>query len=222
MKTPTAILIGSILVIAACADNARAPGITAPDVTPSLDLSSGDGLTALASVVGARSAATGARATGHAETFRPFFGANYKYSFTVLATEPATPTAPQAAKGEIQATILRTAGATTVTEIIHADIDCAEFINIPIPIFGRMVNASGPIKSWTRDGQPVPFPPGEEVLFTVQDNGEGNKASRPDRASAVFPTSGRQNCRDVFLAMGDSERGNIQVVFPGERGGNQP
>ena len=220
MKIPAAVMFGSILILAACADGDRQPIPTAPDAQPSLDLASHE-LSALSAAGAAQGAATGARATGHAEAFRPFFGATYTYSFTVLATEP-TPTEPRAAKGELQATIVRTVGATTETEIIHADIDCANFINIPIPIFGRMANASGPIRNWTRDGQPVPFPPGEEVLFTVQDNGEGNSATRPDRASAVVPVSGRQNCRFLFIAMGDSERGNIQVVFPGERGGKQP
>ena len=219
MKTRDATTFGLILILAACADSARQP--TSPDVAPSRDLARADGLAALSSVGEARSAATGARATGHADTFSAFFGAAYKYSFNVMATEP-TPTEPQAAKGELQATIVRTVGATTVTEIIHADIDCVGFINIPIPIFGRMVNASGPIKKWTRDGQPVPFPPGEEVLFTVQDNGEGNNATRPDRASAVVPTNGRQNCRILFIGMNDTDRGNIQVVFPGERGSSQP
>ena len=221
MKIRAAVLIGSISTLAACADGGRGPTLTAPDAGPSLDLAGSEGPIALSSVLAAENAATGARATGHAEVFSSFFGAAYKYSFTALATEP-TPTLARAAKGEVQATIIRTVGATTVTETIHADIDCASFINIPIPIFGRMANLSGPIRKWTRDGESVPFPAGEEVLFTVQDNGEGDNATRPDRASAVVPTGGRQNCRILFIGMHDSERGNIQVVFPGERGGNQP
>ena len=161
-----------------------------------------------------------ARASGHAETFSAFFGATYKYSFIVLATT-ATPTEPRVAKGELQATIERTVGSTTTTETIHAEIDCATFLNIPIPIFGRMANASGPIKKWMPDGQAVPFPPGEEVLFTVQDNGEGADG-QPDRASAVVTTNGTQNCRILFIGMNNTDPGNIQVVLRGERGSNKP
>ena len=220
MRTRAAIALVLVFTLPACADGTRTPSITAPDARLSLDLSDGDGPAALTSAVGAQQTATGARASGHVETFSAFFGATYKYSFIVLATTP-TPTEPQAAKGQVQATILRTVGSTTVTETIHAEIDCASFINIPIPIFGRMANVSGPIKKWTRDGQPVPFPPGEEVLFTVQDNGEGEDA-RPDRASAVVTTNGTQNCRILFIGMNNTDPGNIQVVFPGERGSGMP
>jgi hypothetical protein len=221
MQIRAAITFGLIFILAACADNVRKPNLTAPDVAPSFDLAGSGDMATLSSAVGVRRAATGARASGHAEVFRPAFQALYKYSFIALQTEP-TLAAPAAAKGELQATIVRTTGPTTVTETIHADIDCAEFLDIPIPIFGRMVNMSGPIKKWTRDGQPVPYASGEEVLFTVQDNGEGNNATRPDRASAIVPDDGPQICRELFIGMGDTERGNIQVVFPGERGNNQP
>jgi len=181
-----------------------------------LELTENDGVAPLASIGGTPQAATGARASGHADFLSAFFGAEYKYSFIVLATSPTT-TDPSTAKGELQATILRTVGSTTVTEEIHADIDCAMFINIPVPILGRLANASGPIKSWTRDGEPVPFTAGQEVLFTVQDNGEGND-SPPDRASAVVPVGGHHNCRSLLILPENTEPGNIQVVFPGERG----
>lgn len=219
MKTRAAITLVLVFTLPACADGTRKPSLTAPDAELSLNRSDADG-PALSSAVGGQQAATGARASGHAETFSAFFGATYKYSFIVLATAP-TPTEPAAAKGQLQATIVRTVGSTTVTERIHAEINCASFINIPIPIFGRMANASGPIKKWTRDGQPVPFPPGEEALFTVQDNGEGADG-QPDRASAVVTTNGTQNCRILFLGMNNTDPGNIQVVFPGERGSTKP
>jgi hypothetical protein len=221
MKRRTAITLALTVLLPACTDSIRNAHLTAPLRAPSFELTESDPVAPVSSIVGTSRAATGARASGHAEVFSAFFGAAYKYSFIVLATPP-TPTDPTAAKGELQATILQTVGSTAVTDVIHADIDCAAFFDIPIPNFGRMANASGPIKSWTRDGEPVPFAPGQEVLFTAQDNGEGQDSS-PDRASAVVPIGGgRHTCRSLFLLMQNSEPGNIQVVFPGERGNNQP
>jgi hypothetical protein len=244
MKTRAAIISGFIFALAACADTAGKPSVTAPStaptVAPSLDLADApteDGaieagtsaeVVALSTVDAEAEAesraAAGARASGHAEVVSIFGGAISKYSFIVLTTSPVRIGGPFfpyfPAKGEVQGTIVQTVAGVTVTETIHADINCANFVNIPIPIFGRMAIASGPIKHWVRDGQPVPFPPGHDVLLTVQDNGEG-RDSPPDRASSLIPVGGRLNCRDLFLRMFPSEQGNIQVVFPGERGNSQ-
>jgi hypothetical protein len=238
MKTRAAIIFGLVLALSACADAAETPTLTAPDVAPLLDVADPGGgqvtdfgaseILSLSEIAthgfeaAAEQAAAGARANGHAEVVSPFSVPFSKYSFIVLTTSPVRIGGPFfpffPAKGEVQGTIVRTVGGVTVTETIHADIDCANFINIPIPIFGRMAIASGPIKHLIRDGEPVPFPPGQEVLFTVQDNGEGAN-SAPDRASSLIPLSGgRLACRDLFLRMFPSEQGNIQVVFPGERG----
>lgn len=230
MKTRHAAVFGLIFVLAACADGAGNSGITPPELAPSLDVTDGadagipdpaeaGDLIPLSAETQGANAATGGRASGHADVLRvvsPTLSTRYKYSFIALATEP-TPTEPRAAKGELQATIVRTVGATTTTETIHADVTCLNFVNIPIPILGPLANASGPIKKWTRDGQPVPFPPGLEVLFTVDDNGEGGD-SPPDRGSAVVPVGGVQNCRVLLILPFDSEDGNIQVRFPGEKG----
>jgi hypothetical protein len=59
-----------------------------------------------------------------------------------------------AAKGELQGTIVRTTGITTVTEQVHADIDCMNFLSVVD--FGDMVAISGRVKKLTRDGQRVP------------------------------------------------------------------
>ena len=216
MRRRDAITLALTVLLPACSDSDQRATLLAPSANPSLVLTAKDAFAPLASIGGAPQAATGARASGHADFSSAFVSAGYRYSFIVLAT-PLTATDPSAAKGELQATILRTVGATTVTEVIHADVDCAVFVNIPIPILGRLANASGPIKSWTRDGEPVPFTPGQEVLFTVQDNGEGND-SPPDRASIVEPVGGRHNCRELLILPENTERGNIQVLFPGERG----
>jgi hypothetical protein len=232
METRAAALFCLIVVLGACADGAGKPGITRPELAPSLNVTepaegdvpdaaeAGDIMALSADAEAeAGNAATGGRASGHADVLRvftPTLSTAYKYSFIALATEP-TPAEPRAGKGELQATIVRTVGAVTVTETIHADVDCVNFVNIPIPILGRLANVSGPIKKWTRDGQPVAFPPGQEVLFTVQDNGEG-RDSPPDRASIVEPVGGRQNCRFLLILPQPSEQGNIQVRFPGEKG----
>jgi hypothetical protein len=235
MRTPTAFTAVFIAVLSACADSAVKPSLTAPPNGPSLDLAvpTDDGamdagsseLTAQPSDAQPLNAAAGARASGYAEVVSIFSGAVSKYSFIVLTTSPTRIGGPFfpffPAKGEVQGTIVQTVGGVTVTETIHADIDCVNFLNIPIPIFGRMANASGPIKHWTRNGEPLPFPPGAEVLFTVQDNGEGAN-SPPDRASSLIPIGdSRLGCRDLFLRMFPSEQGNIQVVFPGERGNHK-
>jgi len=227
---PTFVISVLTSALLACDNTGGRPSLTAPSLTTSLDLASRDMEAAGAgtSEIFAQPsdalrprAAAGARASGYAETVSPFSGPS-KYSFIVLTTSPVRIGGPFfpffPAKGEVQGTIVRAIGGVTATETIHAEINCANFINIPIPIFGRMAIASGPIKHWIRDGEPVPFPPGQEVLFTVQDNGEGAN-SPPDRASSLIPISGGQlACRDLFLAMFPSEQGNIQVVFPGERG----
>ena len=227
-----AVSVGAV-ASATCADPGGKPGLTAPPLTPSRDLAAptdaeatGAGrseILAQPADAEALHAAAGARASGYAETVSTFSGDISKYSFIVLTTSPVRIGGPFfpyfPSKGEVQGTIVHTTGGVTVTQTIHADIDCSNFVNIPIPIFGRMAIASGPVKHWTRDGEPVPFPPGQEVLITVQDNGEGGN-SPPDRASSLIPVTGRLNCRDLFLLMFPSEQGNIQVVFPGERGNN--
>jgi hypothetical protein len=229
MKACAAFVFCLPFVLSACADVVQKGSLTAPEAAPRLDVSGSDGgsgvgaairsdeVMEMSSAGRAPRAATGARASGYAESFSPSLGTQSKYSFIALSTGAPGTATEYAAKGEVQATIVRTVGGATVTETIHADIDCLTFIDIPIPIFGRMANASGPIKKWTRDGEAVTFPPGMEVLFTVQDNGEGAK-SPSDRASALVPAGGRQNCRDLFILMHPSEQGNIHVVFPGERG----
>jgi hypothetical protein len=237
MKTRANVIVGLVFVVAGCTDTNATSRLTAPNAVPSLAVIPG----VLGRVTNAADAAevmirssdaedsraaAGARATGYAESVSIFSGAVSKDSFTVLATSPTVIGGPFfpffPAKGEVQGTIEQTVGGVTVTQTIHADIDCASFVNVaPVQLFGRMAIASGPIKRWVRDGEPVPFPPGQEVLFTVQDNGEGAD-SPPDRASSLIPISGGQlACRDLFLFMFQNQQGNIQVVFPGERGSDR-
>ena len=71
MKTPSAIVLGVSFILTACADSAPKPSLTAPDVATSRDLAWTDDVTPLYSAVGPQSAVTGARATGHAQAFRP-------------------------------------------------------------------------------------------------------------------------------------------------------
>jgi hypothetical protein len=195
-----ALLFGFTLALAACDDSATRPIVTAPDAGPTFDAAAtgftpvggGDAIL-LTDDVGTEQAATGGRASGHADIVSTQFGLAEKYSFVALSTDPF----PNA-KGQMQGTIVNAAG--TVLEL-HIEVDC-------LAITGNQAWVSGPAKKFVING--VPQPTNFDAQFRVQDNGEGAN-SPPDLASVLFFSS-PQGCQfRPALPMTPSEDGNIQV-----------
>lgn len=230
MTTRSLLLLGCWTALASCV----AP-LTDPDIRES-EIAAGGGATSLGSDIwlpsslrtiavqsptmpGSR-AATGARASGHAdivEEISPTLTIGSKYSFTAIATLPSLD-APFAAKGQLEGTIVRTTGLTSVVETVHAEVDCMNFLSRAG--FPDMVAISGRVKKLTRDGRRVPVTSGMQVVFTVRDEGEGSD-SPPDLASFIAPIiEGRPLCQIFFVLMVPNPRGNIQVRWPeGASGG---
>lgn len=189
--------------LAACSDRPANRDITAPDATPlfavgtlsegsATDLATGEAVVST-SDVGAEQAATGGRASGRADlTFSTTFGE--QYSFIALST--AGPLF--AAKGQFQGKIQF----GSATYDLHAEVNCLRII----PPNRAVV--SGPLTKFTIDGQPQPM--NFDILFEVQDNGEGNPTV--DLGSALAGvSSGIQACRLFQFSQRPSQDGNIQV-----------
>jgi hypothetical protein len=198
-----AVLCGLAFALAACADSPANRTITAPDAGPTLDvaaapaditvtdLATGDGLV-VAADVGTEQAATGGRATGHADvTSGP---RSDKYSFSALSTGDF----PNA-KGRAEVHITGPLGRTNV----HLEVDC-------LAITGNNAWVSGPVTKWRINGEDVPIPPGLQGVLRVEDNGEGG--TTVDAASRGVAFFGTQVCRfRPPLVLLPSDDGNIQV-----------
>jgi hypothetical protein len=220
MITRPMLVLSSCVALASCSETAAGPRIGEAEATPTVDVAvignSGTSDVAahvvpLSATARATRAATGAIASGHADVVVEVSSAltiASKYSFVAISTRPSA-SAPFAAKGELQGTIIRTTGTTTVTEQVHADIDCMNFISVFG--FGDIVAISGRLKKLTRDGEPVPVTAGMQVVFSVRDNGEGGD-SPPDLASFIAPIiEARPLCQIFFVILEPNQRGNIQV-----------
>jgi hypothetical protein len=202
------VLCGLAFMLAACADSATNRTIAAPDARPALDVAAAPGditVTDLATDeelvvaadVGTEQAATGGRATGHADitiSTAPTTPAR-RLSFSALSTG-AFPNA----KGQAEVHIVSSLGLTDV----HADVDC-------LAILGNNAWVSGPVTKFRRNGQDVPFLPGFQMLFRVQDNGEGG--TTVDGASLIVGSFTARVCRlrPMLLILATSDDGNIQV-----------
>jgi hypothetical protein len=198
------VLCGLACVLVACADSATNRTITAPDVESTLDvaaapanitvtdLATGEELM-VAARVGTDQAATGGRATGHADITSGSTG--QKYSFSALSTGDF----PNA-KGQSEGHVI---DPTFGRAIVHVDVDC-------LAITGNNAWVSGPVTKFRINGQDVPFPPGLQALARVQDNGEGG--TTVDEASLGVGVFGAQVCRSrPLLPLLPSDHGNIQV-----------
>jgi hypothetical protein len=191
-------LLALCAALAACSDSNTNRGIATPDKAPAfdvapaadgalIDLATGAAVVFTADDVDATQAATGGRASGHADI--TVSSIQEQYSFIALSTNPS-PTA----KGEVQGKA--TSGGTTVLEL-HANADCLVTI-------GNQAWVSGPIERL--NGQPTTL----HVLFRVMDRGEGAN-DPPDLASQLFGT-GPQGCSSrPNLPLFSSGKGNIQV-----------
>ncbi len=216
MITRPMLLLGSCVALASCSETPAGPHVGRAEPTSAVHIAAiGNGgasdvpahVVALSPTARTARAATGAIASGHADARFELTIAS-TYSFVAISTRPSA-TAPFAAKGELQGTIIRTTGTTTVTDQVHADIDCMNFITVFG--FGDIVAISGRLKKLTRDGQPVPVTAGMQVVFSVRDNGEG-RDSPPDLASVIAPIiEARPLCQIFFVLMEPNRRGNIQV-----------
>lgn len=205
------LLTGLALTLAACGESATERAITAVNASGTRALVAAQGDFALTNVAvaalatheelpvsadaGTERAATGGRATGHADiTIGGGTNPNQKMSFSALSTD-AFPNA----KGQAEVHILSTLGLTDV----HAEVDC-------LAILGNNAWVSGPVTKFRRDGQDIPFPPGFQMLFRVEDNDEAGTSV--DRASLIVSRLVAQVCRSrPPLLLVASDGGNIQV-----------
>jgi hypothetical protein len=209
LKRHTAIVFGFCIAATACSEG-PAGGIASPQLLPSLSASTSTDLDLLAhrtvddagilEAAGAQQAATGGRASGHADG--PTFGgfARDEYSFIALSTAP-TISAPFAAKGEFEGHFVD----PEMEVRIHANVTC-------LAIVGNQAWISGPIERFIENGQPIEPPPFREFLVRVADVGEG--ASKPDLMGAILFRAFPQSCqnRNPALVLSPSEMGNLQVV----------
>lgn len=206
-----AALLSVCFALAACSDSPANREMTGPDVRPmfdvatlsegsAIDLATGETVVGT-SDVGAEQAATGGRASGRADITASDFPLplSEQYSFNALSTGPGAPLF--AAKGQFQGKLQF--GASTYD--LHAEVNCLRIL--PSPLNNRAV-VSGPLKKFTIDGQPQPM--NLDIIFEVEDNGEGNPTV--DRASRFFVAqSGIQACRFFQLLLEPNQNGNIQV-----------
>jgi hypothetical protein len=181
-------LLALCAALAACSESAPNPAVTAPHVGSALQAR-------------AEQAATGPRASGHADITVTTAGATeqHKYSFIALSTGPSSPDAKGQAEGHIT-------DAMGSTRDVHADVDCLRFIG-PTATEGPQAVVSGPITK-LRVNNEERDPQGQNLLFRVVDNGEGGTAV--DEASRLLIISDF-DCRSTGGDVFDSENGNIQV-----------
>jgi hypothetical protein len=196
------VLCGLVFLLAACADSATTRTIAAPDAGPVFDVGAAPTFTELGTGeeisgtadVGAEQAATGGRASGHDDI--TLGTVHQKRSFIALTTGDF----PNA-KGQAEVHIVSTLGFT----VVHADVDC-------LAILGNNAWVSGPVTKFRRNGEDLTILPGFQMLFRVQDNGEG--ATSVDMASVVVGSFTPQDCRfrrPLLAFMAPSDNGNIQV-----------
>ena len=204
-----AFLGSALAVLTACSDGLVPPAAPSFDIGAIFTATEFEGVTderlVEALSIDARRSATGGRASGHADISRQVGTAAIaeRYSFIALSTEPS-PSQQFAAKGEVNATTIATLPTRVVHRTLHADINC-------LRIVGNTAIASGPLERFVVDGQPVAFPPGLQLVFRVQDNGEGQTAG-PDQASRIALTlTQRAACEFFPLTTDPSDHGNIQV-----------
>ena len=206
--------------LAACADSATTPQVSARGVRPlSIELpadlrggSTVDGpmdvtfgpVASSTEMAASAQAASGGRASGHvAFTFSPPWlnVASEQYTFVALRTDPLT---PNAAKGQYEMTLTT---ATGVVQRFHGEVVC-------MAIVGNMARIVGQLTSVVVNGIPRPINPNaSHNIWNVTDNGEGQGAT--DQASpmifvpaAIAPL----HCVSDFIPpQFANQEGNVQV-----------
>ena len=212
-------VIALCAVLAACAESATTPQVTASGarrasielpadlrggstVDGPLDVTfaPGGGSTQMAA---SAQAASGGRASGHvAFTFSPpwFSVASEQYTFVALRTDPAT---PSAAKGQYEMTL--TTG-TGVVQRFHGEVIC-------MTIVGNMARVVGQLTKVVVNGIPRPINPNaSHNIWNVTDNGEGQGT---DTASPMifFPAAiAPLHCATDFIPpQFANQEGNVQI-----------
>jgi hypothetical protein len=193
-------LLAVCAVLAACSDSPTS------SARPSFDVSATDDAIAARTVdpataeqVEPTQAATGGKASGHADALT--FGGAFRdtYSFIALSVSPM-PGAPFAAKGEFEGGFTNVTGTTDVR--VHADVNCLRILA------GNQAWVSGPVEKLIINGQQQPTT--LHVLVRVVDLGEG--ANEPPDLISFISFTGNQGCQLLIpLALVPNERGNIQV-----------
>ena len=187
-------LMALCAALAACSDSATNRTVTAPDARPASTDAPADvgfGVAAdapldvffaaedaaaqqtAAAMAAAPQGATGSRASGHVGfTFSPpVLGlASERYSFVALSTDAPT----FAARGEFE---LLLSTATGFENKVHGDVICMSTVGNTTRLAARIE------KVWVNNVQ-RPITGATHVIWTVQDNGEGQGA--PDTASPMF------------------------------------
>ena len=222
-KVSRSSVIALCAVLAACADSATNPTVTAPGAGPAFNesladlrgagtadgpfdvvLGSGNASTQQASA--APQAATGGRASGHVYLTlgTGFFTtlASEEYSFTALSTSNS-PT-PLAAKGQYEIIIIT---ATGVVQEIHGVVICMN-------VTGNTARMVGQITTVVVDGVPRAINPARSHnIWNVTDNGEGQPTTDTASPMIFFPaTIAPLHCANDFIPpQFTNEKGNIQV-----------
>ena len=216
-------VIALCIVLAACADSATNPTVTAPGARPVFnesladlrgavtvdgpsDLVLGSGNASTQQAAAAPQAATGGRASGHVGlTLGTGFFTNIaseQYSFVALTTSNS-PT-PFAAKGQYTMTLTT---ATGVVQQFHGVVIC-------MGITGNTARMAGQLTSVVVNGIPRPINPNQSHnIWNVTDNGEGQGTTDTASPMIFFPAAiAPLHCATDFIPpQFTNEKGNIQV-----------
>ncbi|HYC50163.1 MAG TPA: hypothetical protein VEB19_03545 [Gemmatimonadaceae bacterium] len=172
-----------LCALAACTDSSTRSTLTAPDA-------------------GQASLAIAGRASGHIgfNFGAPTIGLlSERYSFTALSTDPAT----FGANGQFE---LMLTAATGVEQKFHGDVICMDIVGNTARMAGQLT------KVWINNVQ-RPITGATHVIWTVQDNGEGQGIT--DFGSPMFfnnAANAQQHCAVGFTPPTFSnQEGNVQV-----------
>jgi hypothetical protein len=142
---------------------------------------------------------TGGKASGHADVdLSPTV--NHRYSFNAQSTDPPP---LFAAKGNVVFHITFPGGQS----VGKGDVVC-------MSIIGNIAHVAAVWTDFRINNVVTPIPPGQNLIWTVQDNGEGSN-DPPDLVSLMFQTStggGQVHCTvGRPLPLLPNNNGNVQV-----------
>ena len=223
-KVSRSSVIALCAMLAACADSATNPTVTAPRAQPvfnesladlrgavtvdgPFDLVLGSGNASTQQAAAAPQAATGGRASGHVYLTlgTGFFTtiATEQYSFVALSTSNS-PT-PFAAKGQYNMTLTT---ATGVVQEFHGEVICMN-------VTGNTARMAGQLTKVVVNGIPRPINPNQSHnIWNVTDNGEGQPSTDTASPMIFFPAAvAPLHCATDFIPpQFTNEKGNVQVM----------
>ena len=222
-KVSRSSVIALCFVLAACADSATEPTVTAPGARPAYnesladlrgavtadgpsDLILGSANASTQQAAAAPQAATGGRASGHVALTlgTGFFTtiATEQYSFVALSTSNS-PT-PFAAKGQYTMSLVTPTG---VVQEFHGVVICMN-------VSGNTARFAGQLTSVVINGIPRPINPAlSHNIWNVTDNGEGQPITDTASPMIFFPAAiAPLHCATDFIPpQFTNEKGNVQV-----------